>query len=526
MKKPLLSLVLPSLVSAVAFATDIPVANFDANRTNANTAETLLTPTNVASGKFGKLGSWSTDGYVFAQPLTVANVTVSGVLKNLLIVVTMNNSVYAFDADRPGVTVWSNLAFATPYASYPVAEAALYGVSQGCLSTPAADRATMILYAVCENNTPNWILRSIDLTTGSTLNSATLSGQVTGTGDSGDTTSGANLVFNPGREFQRVGITLANGNIYIGFAGLDDSRPYHGWIIARRASDLAAVAIWCASPNGWGAGIWMSGGGIAVDGSGNLYVTTGNDGGYDGVTNFSNSVVKLSSTLVVLDWFTPSNNAALDVADADPASNRVLLIPGATVAVVAGKDFNVYVIDTTCMGHLQGSSLCSLQTFKTNAGGTPGNASGAYGMAFMNNVLYVPTTAGSIYAFTYSAGTFTTTPLATQTNSYGTPGPAQMAGSINGTSSGILWVITVASGTHTTIRAGTLRALNPTTLAEIWNSGISGNDDLGNMTKFAAPIPNYNVYVSNIDGGVTAYGIRSSGQIGGNSKAGGAGVIR
>src|SRR5581483_7476330 len=334
-------------------AIDIPTVNYDSSRTNANGAEASLTPTNVAAGRVSLLGRWSIDGYVFAQPLVVTGVTVSGVLRNLLIAVTMNNSVYAFDADHPGVTVWSNLAFATPYAGYPVAEAALYGVSQGCLSTPAADTSALKLYVVCQNNTPNWILRSIDLTTGSTLSSVTISGQVTGTGDPGDTTSGANLVFNPGREFQRVGITLANGNVYIGFAGLDDSRPYHGWVFAYTGSDFSQVGVWCGSPNSWGAGIWMSGGGIAVDGSGNLYVTTGNDGGYDGVTNFSESVVKLSPTLIVLDWFTPSNNSALDSADADVSSNRALLIPGTTLAVVAGKDFNVYVIDTTCMGHLQ-----------------------------------------------------------------------------------------------------------------------------------------------------------------------------
>jgi len=493
-------------------AASIPTSNVDGNRNNSVSTETQLTPTNVTTGKFGLFGGWATDGHVFSQPLFVPAVTTSGVVHDLLIVVTMNNSVYAFDANRPGATVWSNLAFASPYASYPVAEGGLYG-SLGCLSTPVVDVANSKLYVVCDTSTPNWVIRQLDLTTGSTLLTATISGQVVGTGDvgQGDTTSGANLLFYPRFEFQRAGLALANNKVYVAFGALNDTRPWHGWVFAYNTSDLSQAGIWCSTPNGYGGGVWMSGGAPAVDGSGNIYVTTGNDGGYDGVTNFSDSTVKLSPTLSVLDWFTPSNNAAIDSVDADVSANRAMLIPSTNFAIVAGKDFNVYLIDTTCMGHLQGSSGCSLQTFKTNAMGTPGSETGSYGGAFMNNVLYLPTSAGSIYAFTFGGSTFTTTPLATQTNSYGNYGPAQMFGSINGASNGILWVETTATTSHTAVQQGTLRALNPTTLAEYWNSGTSGQDALGNMTKFAAPVvTNGRIYVSTQDSKIQSYGLLPS----------------
>jgi hypothetical protein len=494
------------LLSVSLISQTVPSADVDLSRSGTNPAETLLTPSNVAVPGFRKLASWPVDGYVFAQPLYLPGISISGSSRDLVIVATLNNSVYAFDAVS-GATVWSNLQFATPYASYPVAEGGFYGQSLGCISTPVADVAALKLYVVCENSTPNWILRQLSLTTGATLQTATISGQVIGTGDTGhgDTTSGSNLLFYPRYQFQRASLAVANGNVYIGFAALNDTRPWHGWLMAYRTSDLSEVGIWCATPNGYGGGIWMSGGAPAVDGSGNIYVTTGNGTAYDGVSSFTDSVIKLSPTLAMLDWFTPSNNASIDAADGDTSSNRVIL--AATKAIASGKDFNVYVLDTGCMGELQGSSACSLQTFPTNSKGSVGNTTGAYGGAMIGNLLVLPTTAGSLYTFQFSGSTFNATPMATQTNSYGFPGPAQLAGSGTGANA-ILWVTTTATGTHTTVQAGTLRAIAPSTLTELWDSDQSGTDSLGNITKFAAPtVGGGRVYVPTQSGEIQVYGL-------------------
>lgn len=72
-----------------------------------NDREGVLTLDLVKSGSFGKLFSYYVDGAVYAQPLYVAGIQVPGRgAHNVLYVATMNDKVYAFDADRPGPPLW------------------------------------------------------------------------------------------------------------------------------------------------------------------------------------------------------------------------------------------------------------------------------------------------------------------------------------------------------------------------------------------------------------------------------------
>jgi hypothetical protein len=69
------------------------------DRRGVNSQETQLRPENVRFDRFGKLGSYSVDASVYAQPLFVSGVDCPGKgVKDLVIVATMGNSVYAFDA--------------------------------------------------------------------------------------------------------------------------------------------------------------------------------------------------------------------------------------------------------------------------------------------------------------------------------------------------------------------------------------------------------------------------------------------
>src|SRR5207302_3485540 len=72
---------------------------YDAQRTGQNRREFILTPSNVTDSTFGKLFACAVDGEVYAQPLYVANFAIAGGTHNVVLVATMNDSVYAFDAD-------------------------------------------------------------------------------------------------------------------------------------------------------------------------------------------------------------------------------------------------------------------------------------------------------------------------------------------------------------------------------------------------------------------------------------------
>src|SRR3954471_5593321 len=107
-------LVLPLVVEAQV---NILTNRYDPQRTGANQSERILTPASVSAGRFGKLYTYPVDGAVYAQPLYVSGVTIGGVSHNVLYVATMNDKLYAFDADSASPAPLWTAAFATPPAS-------------------------------------------------------------------------------------------------------------------------------------------------------------------------------------------------------------------------------------------------------------------------------------------------------------------------------------------------------------------------------------------------------------------------
>jgi hypothetical protein len=253
----------------------------------------------------------------------------------------------------------------------------------------------------------------------------------------------------PKEQLQRPGLLLANSNVYLAFGSQGDHQPYHGWIFAYSAGSLAQVGVWNSTPTGKEGAIWMSGSGIAADSAGNLYVITSN-GTWDGTSNFSQSFVKLSPNLTVLDYFTPFNEAALSAADQDVGAGGVLLVPDQTGSfpheiIGCGKAPSVFVLNRDNMGKFQsGSNSQIIQELKNQVGGTTGKQAPDRCFttpAFWQQRVYFTGNNDVLKSFKLgSTGKLSLTPTSKSTFLFVFPG-AQPVVSSNGSTNGIVWVV-------------------------------------------------------------------------------------
>ena len=69
------------------------------------------------------------------------------------------------------------------------------------------------------------------------------------TGSGSDSTGGV-VPFDAVWAFNRSGLLLLNGIVYVAWASHGDSGPYHGWVTAYNAQTLGLVAAFNISPNG------------------------------------------------------------------------------------------------------------------------------------------------------------------------------------------------------------------------------------------------------------------------------------
>ncbi len=156
-------------------AVDVLSQHNDQWRTGSNTSETVLTPASVTPATFGKLYTYLVHGSVYAQPLYVSGLTIAGGQHNLLFVATMEDDVYAFDADT-SLTYWHRQFTGGPITPVPIRDIAgrsdlnIHG-NVGILSTPVIDRATSTLYLLARtkdtgNATYLQTLHALDLVTG------------------------------------------------------------------------------------------------------------------------------------------------------------------------------------------------------------------------------------------------------------------------------------------------------------------------------------------------------------------------
>jgi hypothetical protein len=499
------------LAGSLSFAQVSVTTNRNSNyRDGQNLNESILTPTNVNVSGFGKLFSQPVDGYVYAQPLYVSGLTINGAVHNVVFVATEHDSVYAFDADsNTGINaapLWHTSFLTSGIQTVSSSEVNCTDIVPeiGITGTPVIDLSNNTLYVVAKTNNRGKYqqhLHALNILTGAEQpgSPVLIKAKVRGTGQG---SVNGMVAFDPLMNGQRPGLLLLNGDIYIAWASHCDNQPYHGWIMSYSESTLQQIAVHNTTPNGGLGGIWQSGGGVAADSSGRLFLATGNgtfDANQSGGKDLSDSILRLiPSTLQINDYFTPYNQQQLSSDDTDVGSGGVLLIPDQPkgsayrhLMVQVGKEGSIYVINRDNLGKYNpNGNMQIVQDMENAIGGmwaTP---------AFWNNYVYFGGSYDYVrqYSFDPSSGLLSAGAIYTSPTAYGFPGTSPSI-SANGTSNAILWTIESDgyAGGNSIMHAYAADDIAD----ELYNSNMNPTRDApGTSVKFTVPtVANGKVYV-------------------------------
>jgi hypothetical protein len=501
----------------------------DNGRTGQNLNETVLTTANVNAAQFGLIATVPVDGLVDAEPLYVGGMAINGGSRNMLFVATENDSVYAFDADTFGLLWHNQLLSGTTEVPSDDHNCANIQPTIGVTSTPVIDLAagahgTIFAVAMSKDTGGDYHqrLHALDLTTGADLVAATvIQASVAGTGTG---SSGGTQTFAPGSYKDRAALLLQNGVIYTTWTAHCDQPNYTSWVMTYSESTLAQQSVLNLDANGTTqggkeGGIWMSGSGPATDSSGNVYLIIGNGtfdttltgGGFPNQGDYGNSFVKLSSgnPLTVGDYFTMHNaccitsgaNESESDADIDFGSGGAIILPdlqdgqGNThhLAVGAGKDTNMYIVDRDNMGKFNAANDSAI--YQELDGALPGGMWAA--PAYFNNTVYFGPVNTNLMAFSISNAEILTPPVES-TTTFGYRG-ATPSISANGAANGLVWATLIPKSGS----IGTLLAFNATNLAQLFSGTFTTNTN----GKFITPmIANGKVYVG-AAGSVAVFGL-------------------
>jgi hypothetical protein len=495
---------------------DVVTYHYNAARQGQNTLESVLTPANVNFNSFGKINFFTTDGKVDAQPLYVYHLLVGGQPQNTLFAVTEHGSAYAFNDDA-GTQTWQ-------VSTIPPGETASddRGCTQvtpeiGITSTPVIDRSrgpngAMYLVAMSKASSGNYHQRvhALDLTTGAELFGGPVEIQATYPG-TGDGSQNGQVIFAPGQYKERAGLLELDGVVYIAFSSHCDYRPYTGWVIGYDSVTLAQTSVINVTPNGNSGSIWMAGAGLAGDSQGNIYFldangtfdTTLDSQGFPINGDYGNGIIKLSTRpkLAVADYFNMYNTVDESDGDQDLGSGGAMLLPDLFdnngqvhhLAVGAGKDTNIYVVDRDNMGKFNPNNNNAI--YQEIPGALP---LGVWSTpAYFNNTLYYGPVGGTLKAYSIGNAMLVPSPRSQTPNTFGYPGTFPVI-SANGTSNGIVWAVednplnrSTSRGSHPGSNPALLHAYDATNLAnELYNSNQArgGRDQFGIGIRFIAPI--------------------------------------
>jgi hypothetical protein len=483
----------------------------DNGRTGQNLSETVLSPANVNKTQFGKLARFPVDGYVYAQPLYVANVNIPNQgTHNVVYVATEGDSVFAIDADNATVLWQTNFLTPGTVTTIPSTDLAQAGggnlVPQiGITSTPVIDpnlNAIFVVAATKEfqsgSGTYQWVqrLHGLNLGNGAEIpnSPAPIQGSVPG---SGTGSSGGKISFNALLENQRPGLLLLDGVVYITWGSQNDQNPFHGWVMGYSETSMQQVAIYNTTPNAKEGGVWQSGIAPAADVNGNIYLATGN-GTFDanlGGTDYSDSFLKLGTaggTLAVADYFSPYNQGIMGADNLDLGAGGVLLLPDQPgplphLLIGGGKTSTIYLVDRDSLGGYGPGSDNIVQELE-NVLSVPANSIGIRGLpAYWNGQIYVAGTGDVAKSFGLSNGLLSTFPLSASATKNFYPGATPIVSS-NGSTNGVVWVLETDG--YAKSNAAILHAYDAANLGdELYNTKMNPTRDAAaGAVKFSVPI--------------------------------------
>ena len=507
--------------NASGFSQDVLTYHNNNSRTGLYNKETTLAITNVNMAMFGKLFTLPADGLVDAEPLYISSVSIGGVTHNLVIVASEHDTVYAYDADT-GANVWHVTMLKSGETTSDNRGCSQVTPEIGVTSTPVILRpktGNPVIYVVAmsKDSSKNYHqrLHALDATNGAELHGGPvdISAKYPGTGDN---SSGGFVIFDPAQYKERAGLLLIGNTVYLAWASHCDFRPYTGWIMGYNATTLAQTTVLNVTPNGNEGAIWGAGAGMAADSTGNIFLldangvfdTTLNSSGFPKEGDYGNAFLRLTTKggLAVADYFEMDNEASENGSDTDLGSGGDLLVTvkdsagkAWNLAVGAGKDSNLYVVDRTNMGKFNSGSN---KIYQELSGALPG---GVWSMpALLNGSVYYGPVGSPILKFQFQNAKLLSSPAARTSNSFGYPG-ATPSISANSGNNGIVWV---TANTNPAV----LHAYNAKTLVELYNSNqaAGGRDHFGAGNKYITPmIAHGKVYVGTTNS-VGVFGLLSA----------------
>jgi hypothetical protein len=498
---------------------DVLTYHNDNFRTGQYLSETSLTPANVNSANFGKVGFLPVRGLVDAEPLYVSNLAVRGAPRKVIFVATEHDLVYAFDADN----------FAQLWRVSVLGDGETTSDDRGCqqvtpeigiTATPVIDlsagaHGAISVVAMSKDREGRYFqrLHALDLTTGAELPGSPTTIAATYSGRGAGNQNGR-LIFNAKQYKERAALLLAHGLIYTTWSSHCDVSPYTSWVIAYNASTLRQAGVLNLTPNGTEGAIWMAGAGPAADEAGNVYVLTGNgtfdttlsERGFPAQGDYGNAFVKLvmnGGTLTVADYFTMQNTVEQSEQDEDLGSGGIALLPDMKdvsgrvrhLAVGAGKDQIIYLVDRDSMGkfHADGD-----RAYEKDIWAIGGMEFGA--PAYFRDAVYYGAYKDNLRAFDFVHATLPRLQESQTSQKFDYPGTTPSV-SANGNSNGIVWAVENSA-------PAVLHAYEASDLSkELYNSNQAGERDQFENNKFVTPmIANGRVHVGTKTG-VAVFGL-------------------